>query len=91
MHFFELRNIQHFILFFFPAFLTVFLIGIGLAFTHFRTKRSEQNKDRIYYEYDEGIQDKNSPFPLILILTIGGTVLWAIFYILAIGLMEVKI
>ena len=91
MHYFPLRDIQHFILYFFPAFLTVFLIGIGLAFTHFRTKRSEENKDEIYHEYNEGIQDKNGPFPLILILTIAGTVIWAIFYILAIGLMEVRI
>lgn len=91
MHYFPLRDIQHFILYFFPAFLTVFLIGIGLAFTHFRTKRSEQHKDDVYYEYHEGIQDKNSPFPLVLILTIAGTVIWAVFYILAIGLMEVRI
>ena len=91
MHFFGIRDIQHFILYFFPAFLTVLLIGIGLAFTHFRTKKSEQRKDEIYHEYNEGIQDKNGPFPLILILIIAGTVIWAIFYILAIGLMEVKI
>jgi hypothetical protein len=91
MHYFTLRDIQHFILYFFPAFITVFLIGIGLAFTHFRTRRSEENKDKILHEYNEGIQDKNSPFPLILILVIAGTVIWAFFYILVTGLMEVKI
>jgi hypothetical protein len=91
MHYFPLRDIQHFILYFFPAFLTVLLIGIGLAFTHFRTKRSEENNDRVYYEYNEGIQDKDGPFPLILILVITGTVIWSFFYILVIGLMGVKI
>ena len=62
MHYFPLRDIQHFIMYFFPAFLTVFLIGMGLAFTHFRTKRSEENKDKVFYEYNEGIQDKNGFF-----------------------------
>lgn len=91
MHYFPLRDIQHFILYFFPAFISIFLIGIGLGLTHFRRRRSEENKDKVLHEYVEGISDKNSPFPLILILIIAGTVIWAFFYILAIGLMEVKI
>lgn len=78
-------------LYFFPAFLSVFLIGIGLAFTHFRTRRTEENEDEVFHEYDEGIQDKNGPFPLVLILVIAGTVIWAFFYILVTGLVGVKI
>ena len=45
---------------------------------------------------DEGltfprIEDRQAPFPLALLLIIAGTVVWAFFYILVIGLWGVKI
>ena len=44
MHFFELRNIQHFVMYIFPAIIAVFLIGAALAYTHFRKRDSEERK-----------------------------------------------
>ena len=41
--------------------------------------------------YPGGIEAKNSPFPLFLILVIIGFLLWAILYALGIGLLGVKI
>lgn len=90
MHFFELRDIQHFILYLFPAALGVLLFGVGLAYSHFRRGRAEE-EIRTYHTYPDDIVDKRGPFPLVLILTIGGTLIWAFFYILFIGLLEVKI
>ncbi len=91
MHFFLVRDIQHLVMYFFPAFLSVFLIGVGLAYTFFRTRGSEEDKDASYHTYPDGIVDKRGPFPLILILVIAGTVIWGFFYVLAMGLLEVRI
>lgn len=91
MHFFELRNLQHFVLYLFPAVISVFLIGVGFAFMHFRKKDLGEREKRPYYTYPGEIEERNEPFPLVLVLIIVGTVLWAFFYILAIGLLEVRI
>ena len=91
MHFFELRDIQHFFCYFFPAFLSVFLIAAALAYSHFRTRGSEEKKKSAYHSYPEDIVDGKGPFPLVLILVIAGTIIWAFSYIIIIGLQEVKI
>ncbi|KPK26510.1 MAG: hypothetical protein AMK69_11945 [Nitrospira bacterium SG8_3] len=91
MHFFELRNIQHFVMYLFPALISVFLIGAGFAFMHFRKRNSQEREKRVYYKYPGGIEDRQEPFPLVLILIIAGTVIWVFLYILLTGLLEVKI
>ena len=91
MHYFEVRNIQYFVMYFFPGLLAVFLIGVGLAFTHFRSRDSVEQDKEALYEFPGGVRDARNPFPLILLLVIVGTVIWAFFYILAMGLFEVRI
>jgi hypothetical protein len=63
----------------------------GFARLHFQGKDSEQRKKTIIHTYPDGIEARNAPFPLILILTIVGFLLWAVFYILGIGLTGVNI
>ena len=58
---------------------------------YFKGKNSEEREKRIVHTYPEGIEAKNSPFPLFLILVIIGFLLWAILYALGIGLLGVKI
>lgn len=91
MRYFELLNIQHFVLYLFPALLTVVLIGIGLAFTHVRRKDSEEKMNKVRETYVGGIEERNAPFPLILTLTLLGTVIWVILYILFVGGLGVRI
>jgi hypothetical protein len=91
MRFFELLSLQDIILYFFPAVLAVFIVGLALGYVHFRTSRSEEKMQRVYYTFPEGIEDRQAPFPLSLILIIAGTVVWAFFYILVIGLWSVRI
>ena len=91
MHFFELRNLQHFVLYLFPALVAVFLVTAGFSFMHFRGKDSGEKEKKPRYTFLGEIEERDEPFPLVLILIITGTVLWAFFYILAIGLLEVKI
>jgi hypothetical protein len=46
---------------------------------------------RIIEKYPGGIEGRNAPFPLMLTLTIAGTVVWCLLYILLTGLLKVKI
>ena len=91
MRFFELLNFQHVLMAFFPTLIFVVLLGLGLGFHHFVSESSEHRKKHIVERFPEGIEERQAPFPLIMLLTIIGTVLWAFFYILGIGLFKVVI
>jgi len=91
MRLFALLNLQHFILYVFPAFLAVLLLALALGYTHFRGDDSEERKKRVVGVYPSEIQERNGPFPLFLTLVILGTVLWGVGYILAHGIYGVKI
>ena len=91
MRFFELLTIQHFVLYFFPALITLLLIGLALHYTHFHSKDAKERMHRVIHRYPMGIEERNAPFPLVLVVTILGTVIWVFGYILMIGLMGIKI
>ena len=91
MRYFELLNVQHFVLYLFPALATIVLFAVGLGFYYLRRGDSAERETRIIEKYPGGIQGRNAPFPVVLLLIIAGTVIWALAYILFIGLLEVKI
>ncbi len=91
MRYFTLLGIQHFVMYLFPALATIVLFIIGLGYYYIRRKDSEERKNRIIEEFPGGIQGRNAPFPLVLSLTIAGTVIWVLAYILLIGGLGVKI
>ena len=91
MRYFELLNLEHFILYLLPAAAFILVFTIGLAFSHFKRKDSEQRRTQIIESYPGGIEGRNAPFPLVLYLIIAGTVLWVLGYILFTGLMGVVI
>jgi hypothetical protein len=91
MRFYELLNIQHFIAYFFPALITLILIGLALHYSHFHTRDAEKRMNRIIHRYPLGLEERDAPFPLFLFLVIAGTVIWGFGYILMIGLLEMKI
>ena len=78
-------------LYIFPTLMGIILLATALGFSHFRTKNSEKRKKEITYRYPDNTSDMNAPFPLFMTLVIIVTLLWAVGYILAIGLLEVKI
>jgi hypothetical protein len=45
----------------------------------------------VHTTYVGGIEERNAPFPLVLILIIGGTVVWGFLYIILYGVLGVKI
>jgi hypothetical protein len=91
MRYFELLNLQHFFLYLFPAVVTIVLFAAGLGFYYLRREDSAEREKRIIEEYPGGIKGRDAPFPLVLLLIIVGTVIWALAYILFIGLLGVKI
>jgi amino acid permease len=91
MRFFALLNFQHIMLYLFPTLTFILLFGIGLAYSHFNTKDVKEQTDKIIHTYPEDIEERNAPFPLILILIIVGTLLWAFFYTLGHGIWRIKI
>ena len=91
MRFYTLLSFQHVILYLIPSLIFILIFGLALGYNHFRGKESEKVKKRIYNRYPGNIEETESPFPLSLILIILGAVLWAFLYILATGLLGVRI
>jgi hypothetical protein len=91
MRYFHLLNFQHVILYVFPTLIFIVLFGLGLAFSHLKSDDAQERKKKIIYRFPEGIEDRNAPFPLFMTLTIAGTIIWVLLYILGTGLLGVKI
>ena len=91
MRYFELVNFRHFLLYLFPALATIVIFAAGLGFYYLRRGDSAEREKRIIEEYPGGIQGRNAPFPIVLYLTIAGTVIWVLAYIILIGVLGVKI
>ncbi len=91
MRYFALLGIQHVVIFVIPTLVFIVLLYCGFARTHIRTRASGERERKVVHVYPDGIEEMDAPFPLILILTIAGFLLWAVFYTLGIGLFEVRI
>jgi hypothetical protein len=91
MRFFELLNFQHTMAWLFPTLIFMVVFGVGLAFSHLRSRTSEARKNTITGRYADGIEERNAPFPLIMMLIIAGTFIWGFFYIVMHGVLGVKI
>ena len=91
MHYFELRNFQHFMIYVFPTLIFILIFALGLGYTHFHGKDTKSKMRKIVHTYVGGIEERNAPFPLVLILILAGTVLWGFLYIIMYGVLEVKI
>lgn len=91
MRFFELLGFHHVILYLLPSLIFIVLFAIYLSYSHFRSADAERRKQEIIETFADDIQGRNAPFPLGMILTIAGTVLWGLLYIWFTGSLGVKI
>lgn len=91
MHFFELTGFRDVILFLFPTLIFIIFFFLALSRARFLRKDSEEREKTVVHQYPEGLEARNSPFPLVLILLIVGFLLWAFFYVIGIGHLGVKI
>lgn len=93
MRLFTLSNFQDIVLYFFPTLVFMVLFAVGLAYVRFRVRgpEDEARENRIIYHFPAGIKDRDVGMPLVMTLTIVGTLIWGFFYILMNGLLGVKI
>jgi hypothetical protein len=91
MRYFNLLSFQHIMLYVFPALIFMVVFGLALAFSHLRSKDDHERKQKIIYRFPEGIEDRDAPFPLSMMLIIAGTIAWVFFYILGTSLLGVII
>jgi len=91
MRIFEVLNIQHFVMYLFPALAFIVIFAAGLGYFYVRRRNSEEHLSRIIEKYPGGIEGRNAPFPLVVSLIIAGTLVWSLLYIILIGLLKVKI
>lgn len=91
MRYFELLNLQHYVVAVFAALAALVLLTLALGYSHFKGGDTEERQTKIVHVYPSGIEERNAPFPLFLTLVILGTVLWAIGYVVAHGIYGVKI
>jgi len=91
MRFFHLLSFQHIMLYIFPTLIFMVVFGLALGYSHLRSEDAEKRKQKIIYRFPEGIEDRNAPFPLAMMLIIAGTLAWVFFYIVGTGLLGVKI
>jgi hypothetical protein len=91
MRIFEVLNIQHLTMYLFPSLAFILIFAAGLGYMHIRRRASEERLTRIIEKHPGGIEGRDAPFPLMLVLTIAGTVAWCLLYILFTGLLKVKI
>jgi hypothetical protein len=91
MRLFELIGIEHFVLYLFTSLAFVCLFAIGLGFYYIRTKNSKERMEKIIESYPGGIEGREAPFPLVLTLTIAGTIIWTLAYIVLTGVLGIKI
>ena len=91
MRFFPLLGFQHVLLFIFPTLIFVILFFLTLGQVHVSTKDEEEKKQRVAHTFSEGIEARNAPFPLVLLLIIIGFLIWAFAYTVGTGIFGVKI
>jgi len=91
MRFFPLLGFQHVLLFFFPTLIFIILFLLAIGQVHLSTKDAKEKKLRVAHIFPEGIEGRNAPFPLVLLLIIIGFLIWAVGYTLRTGLLSVRI
>ncbi|MFK5951806.1 MAG: hypothetical protein QM498_02035 [Desulfobacterium sp.] len=89
MRFFELLNTQHVLALIILTLIFAILFGVTLWVLPMFGSKSRVLNIKVVQHFADGIEKADGPFPMIIALIIGGTVLWAIYYILYYGLSEV--
>ncbi len=91
MRLFALLNFQHVMGYIFVGLLFMLVFGVALSFAHFRSENTDRRMTEIVGRFREGIQDRNAPYPLVMIMIIAGVFIWGFLYILMHGMLGVKI
>jgi hypothetical protein len=91
MRYFASLNLQDVWVFFIPALVFILVFALGLGFSHFRNRESGKRQHEVLRQFPDELSERNAPFPVVMVLIIAGTVVWAVLYIYFHGLHGVKI
>lgn len=91
MRLFALLNFQHVMGWLFPTLIFMVLFGVVLSYTHLHGRDSEARKKHVTGRYADGLDDRDAPYPLFMMLVIAGVFIWGFFYIVMHGVLGVKI
>jgi hypothetical protein len=91
MRFFHLVGFQDTMAWLFPTLIFIILFGLGLGYVHLHGKDDEARKKTIIARFVDDIEDRDAPFPLMMMLIIAGTIIWGLLYIVLHGVWGVKI
>ncbi len=85
MRFFFLQDFQHWLLSVFLGLVLAILVYLGFtAYTDSRARVGEKEEEE--FTYPDGIRGKNFPTPYFIIFLYLGFVIWAILYVIFIGM-----
>lgn len=91
MRFFQLLGFQDVMTFLFPTLVFIILLAAGLWRSRLETRDAAERERKILNVFPGEIGERDSPFPLFLVMIIIGFVLWAVFYTLGTGLLGRRI
>jgi NADH:ubiquinone oxidoreductase subunit 3 (subunit A) len=84
MRFFPLLDFQYAMLLIFLGLIALVLIYVAFRTYDFLPPKKEKGEE--VEEYPGGIQASNKPIPLILIFLYAGLAIWAVAYVVVIGI-----
>jgi len=91
MRFFALLNLQQVAAIIVITLIFLILFGVALSVLPMSGPRDRALSIKTAQRFSDGIEKGDGPFPLIISLLIGGTIVWALFYILFYRFSEVKL
>ncbi len=85
MRFFFLQDFQHWLLSVFLGLVLAILVYLGFtAYTDSRARAGEKGEEE--FTYPDGIRGKNFPTPYLIIFLYLGFVIWAVLYVIFVGM-----
>ena len=84
MRFFPLLDFQYAMLLIFLGLIALVLIYVAFSTYDFLPRKGDEGEK--VEEYPGGIQASNQPIPLILIFLYSGLAIWAVAYVVVIGI-----
>ena len=84
MRFFPLLDFQYAMLLIFLGLIALVLIYVAFRTYDFLPAKREKGEEDV--EYPGGIRASNNPIPLILIFLYAGLAIWAVAYVVVIGI-----
>ena len=84
MRFFPLLDFQYTMILIFLGFIALILIYVAFYSSDFLPRRGDKKEE--VEEYPGGIQARNKPLPLILVFVYVGVAIFAVAYVIVIGI-----